>query len=283
MKTAWIHKRVAALLVAICAMVEVPPTAAEIRWETDLARATAAATQANRPMLLEFWARWCAPCAVMDNEVFSDRRIIAAMDGVLPVRVDMDRHDATARKYEVEATPTLVFTDSHGNELFRHTGLLMADRLLPLLQALPRDVTRINQLAGAIARNKNDFSSLVALGEELRSAGLYRASNQAYGRALRTRFAGQEADARARILIDTGRNHAELQDTREAERTFERFLREFGGHPAEPEVLLALAEVLLARNRPAEARARLQTLISRHAGTPAAAEAARLMNRMPGG
>ena len=195
-----------------------------------------------------------------------------------------DRHGLMARfdsrKYEVEATPTFVFTDSHGNELFRHTGLLMADRLLPLLEALPRDVTRINQLGEAIAR-KNDFSSLVALGQELRSAGLYRASNQYHGRALRTRSAGQNADARARILLDMGRNHAELQEAREAARAFERFLREFGGHSAEPEALLALAEALLAQNKPAEARQRLQALMSRHQGTPAAAEAARLIKRIP--
>lgn len=281
MDASWIHRQVAPLLVVLCTMVALPAAAAEIRWETDLARATAAAKQANKPMLLEFWAKWCAPCAVMDNEVFSDPRVMTAMNGVLPVRVDMDRQEVTARKYEVEATPTFVFTDSHGNELFRHTGLLMADRLLPLLEALPRDVTRINQLGEAIARDKNDFSSLVALGQELRSAGLYRASNQYHGRALRTRSAGQNADARARILLDMGRNHAELQEAREAARAFERFLREFGGHSAEPEALLALAEALLAQNKPAEARQRLQALMSRHQGTPAAAEAARLIKRIP--
>jgi TolA-binding protein len=61
---------------------------------------------------------------------------------------------------------------------------------------------------------------------------------------------------------------------------FERFLREFGSDPAEPEVLLALAEALLAQNRLAEARQRLELLMARHPNAPAATEALRLMQRV---
>jgi thioredoxin-like negative regulator of GroEL len=191
-----------------------------IEWETRLDRGRGAALAANRPMLLEFWAAWCAPCKVMDAQVYSDPRVAAAMRKVLPVRLDVDLEQTLSRKYDVQGTPTLIFTDSRGNELFRYQGLLLIDQMLQLLEALPGDVTRINVLAAALEKDENDFAALEGLGRELRAAALYRASNQYYQRALRTSSARQRAQARAGILREIGRNYQALQQPEEAAKAF---------------------------------------------------------------
>src|SRR6476469_8981362 len=78
---------------------------AEIRWETNLGRATAVARETNRAMLVEFWATWCEVCAAMDANVYADGRVGSAMQKVIPVRVDIDREPGISRKYEIGGTP----------------------------------------------------------------------------------------------------------------------------------------------------------------------------------
>jgi thioredoxin-like negative regulator of GroEL len=271
------RKALAAPLLLIAVLGVAAPAAAAVRWETNLNQARAAAIKANKPMLLEFWSVTCAPCKVMDTEVFSDERVATAMNKLLPVRVDMDKQPETARKYDVDGTPTLIFTDSYGNMLFRYTGLLMVDPVLQLLRELPGDMTRINQLSEKLARDKNDFAALEALGLELRKAGLYRSSNEYLGRAIRNRTARDRADASAGILWATGRNHLELHEFAEAARVFERHLREFPGRPEEPDVMLGLGRAFAEQNKKAEARRILQSLTTRHPAAPAAAAAKKLM------
>ncbi len=195
----------------------------EVRWETDLARASAAARAANRPMLLEFWASWCAPCKAMDAQVFADRGVADAITRVTPVRIDIDRDAHLTRQYEVEATPTLVLTDSYGRELFRHTGLLGVDAVLGLLSEVPGEVTEINRLGEAIARDGDDFAALEGLGHALRAARFYRTSTLYLERALRTR-AGRTAGAarRAAVLMAIAGNHEVLQDVDAARRAAAR-------------------------------------------------------------
>ena len=98
-----------------------------------------------------------------------------------------------------------------------------------------------------------------------------------YSRAMRTRALRERPTVRAGVLVAMGRNHVELKEFEEGARAFERFLREFAGHVWESDVMLELADALLADGKPADARKSLHTLLSRHPGTPAASQAARLL------
>jgi thioredoxin-like negative regulator of GroEL len=250
---------------------------AQIPWETKLDRASAAARAANQPMLIEFWAVWCEGCKEMDRDVYASAQIAAAMRKVRAVKVDVDREPAVARKYEVSATPTLIVTDSFGRELFRYTGALPHDRMRQLLDALPADVSRINALSAALAVKKDDFAASSGMGRELREAGFYRSSSEYYARALRTREGRRDGEARAAILIAMERNALELRLFVDAERLCEQALKEVQGRPEEAGVLLDLGRALFGQDKATEGRRVLQDLVSRHARTPAAAQAAVLL------
>lgn len=254
------------------------PSPASIEWYTRIGPARVAALDANRPMLLEFWAAWCAPCKVMDQQVYADARVAEAMKRVIPLRVDMDAQALLARQYEVATIPTLVFADSHGNELFRHAGILDVDRMVQLLHELPGDVSQINQLSARIAANAKDAAALEAMGAALHEARLYGASTRYYDRALRAAGSGRRPD-KAPILAAIGQNHLRILAFDEAAAVFERYLRDFAGGVAEPDAMLGLGEARLAQGRDDEARRVLTTLVARHPASPAAATAGALIAR----
>src|SRR5262245_47758467 len=148
------------LLVSSLMLAPAGAVRAEIRWETNLGRATGVARETNRAMLVEFWATWCEACAAMDANVYSDGRVAAAMQKVIPVRIDIDREPGISRKYEIAGTPTLMLMDAYGNELFRFTGSLTVERVVQLLDELPGEISRINQRSAALAADKNRFAAL---------------------------------------------------------------------------------------------------------------------------
>ena len=254
----------------------------EIHWETHLDRAVAMSRETNKPVLVEFWATWCTVCKGMDEDVYSDDAVAAAMARVVPVRIDVDREPATARRYDVADTPTLVLTDALGNELFRFRGGLARARLLSLLHELPSDISRVNRLSGAIAAGGADTATLQSLAAELRDAALYVASNRYYERALRSTDAKRDPTIRGGILVSIGRNDAALQTFDEAARSFGLALRELRGGPSEPSVILELARAQMSQGRVGDARKTLQDLIGRFGGSAAAGEAARLAATLRG-
>src|SRR3954468_4893556 len=99
-----IRVRFTAAAAALAAALLLPSTAAgEIRWETRIDRATQTALSSNRPIFIEFWAVWCAPCKEMEANVYSTPAASDAMRSVIPVRIDMDHQQDVARKYAVGA------------------------------------------------------------------------------------------------------------------------------------------------------------------------------------
>src|SRR3954471_8378012 len=79
--------------------------AESLHWYNDLKEASSLAQQSNKPMMLDFWADWCAPCKVMEQEVYSDSSFVEAAGHFVPVRIDFDKQAAIVRKYGVGALP----------------------------------------------------------------------------------------------------------------------------------------------------------------------------------
>jgi thioredoxin-like negative regulator of GroEL len=199
-----------------------------IKWFNDLRQASAAAQEANKPMMIEFWADWCAPCKIMESEVYADSRVAASLtEKMVPVRIHFDIQTDLVRKYNVEAIPYLVFTNSLGTALLRHRGIIEAEDLAAVIQALPADVSEFNRLDRVLQKDKNNFEALRSIASQLRVAGLYQTSNDFYERALSRNEAKKNAALREAILLEMGLNLLELGDGKQAVSIFERCLKEF--------------------------------------------------------
>lgn len=75
------------------------------------------------PVLVDFHATWCGPCKVMNPVVqetaehFGDRLTV--------IKVDVDKNQAAAMKYQVRGVPTFVLFYK-GQELWRKSGAMPA-------------------------------------------------------------------------------------------------------------------------------------------------------------
>ena len=103
-----------------------PPAAIErVSWQS-IATAPMAALASRKPILYDFAAEWCAPCKIMNREVFADEASAQMINTMFhPVRV-LDRQAEEGRnppevaelqaRYRIEAFPTLVVVPTDGRE-----------------------------------------------------------------------------------------------------------------------------------------------------------------------
>ncbi|WP_329493607.1 thioredoxin [Kitasatospora herbaricolor] len=84
------------------------------------------AEQASLPVLVDLWATWCGPCRMVSPAL---ERVAKDLAGRIKlVKVDVDKSPALARRFKVQAVPTLLILD-HGRPIARQSGAAPANAL----------------------------------------------------------------------------------------------------------------------------------------------------------
>jgi thioredoxin 1 len=94
--------------------------------------------QSGLPVIVDFWAPWCAPCRMVAPMLES---IAREYDGKLIVaKVNTDENPQWAIRYGVQGIPTLLFI-SRGQAASKQVGVTSANVLKSKAQALLQTVS----------------------------------------------------------------------------------------------------------------------------------------------
>ena len=91
-----------------------------IKTVADLDFALAQANQEGRPLLLDFYADWCASCKEMEKYTFPDPSVRAALEGAVVLQADVTKVDAEdqalMQRFGIIGPPTIMFFTADGRE-----------------------------------------------------------------------------------------------------------------------------------------------------------------------
>ncbi|WBU89333.1 thioredoxin [Cellulophaga omnivescoria] len=82
------------------------------------------------PVLVDFYAEWCGPCKAM-SPILKDVKE-SLKDQVSIIKIDVDKNQTLASKYQVKGVPTLVLF-KNGKQVWRQSGVLQKNELLSII------------------------------------------------------------------------------------------------------------------------------------------------------
>jgi thiol:disulfide interchange protein len=119
---------------AVQAVAAQPTSPKYIYWNYNFQAAQQLAASTNKPMMIDFYTDWCPACKLLDAGAFSDPNVTGAAQGFVPVKINAEGQPDLARKYNVTKYPTIIWTDSAGNEKHREVGAGSAEKVFYNMQ-----------------------------------------------------------------------------------------------------------------------------------------------------
>ena len=82
------------------------------------------------PVLVDFFAEWCGPCKTM-SPILKDVKDSLG-DAVSILKIDVDKNQALAAKYQVRGVPTMLLFKG-GKQVWRQSGVLQKNEIINVI------------------------------------------------------------------------------------------------------------------------------------------------------
>ncbi len=91
----------------------------------------------EKPVLVDFYADWCGPCKML-APILKDAKAELG-DAVKIVKIDVDKNQELAAKYQVRGVPTLILFKK-GEQLWRQSGVIPKADLVHLIKSHQKSI-----------------------------------------------------------------------------------------------------------------------------------------------
>lgn len=86
----------------------------------------------DKPVLVDFYADWCGPCKMLAPILKDAKEELG--DAVKIVKIDVDKNESLAGKYQVRGVPTMILF-KNGKQLWRQSGVLQKSEIVQLIRS----------------------------------------------------------------------------------------------------------------------------------------------------
>jgi thioredoxin 1 len=84
------------------------------------------------PVLIDFFADWCGPCKALAPILKQVKEELG--DAVKIIKIDVDKNQPLAAKYQVRGVPTLLLF-KRGKQIWRQSGVLQKDEIISVINS----------------------------------------------------------------------------------------------------------------------------------------------------
>jgi tetratricopeptide (TPR) repeat protein len=108
----------------------------EVEWRKDWKEAFRIAKVERKLVFVDYRADWCAPCRVMERDVFPTPAVQSRLRDYVLLRVDVDRTPSLGLKRRTQVLPTYTVYDPSEHDRYSFTGGMREDVFLRRLDLL---------------------------------------------------------------------------------------------------------------------------------------------------
>ncbi len=141
----------------------------------------------RKAVMIDFITDWCRWCDTLDARTYSDASVAAYVnEHFVPIKIDAEKGEGVgiAKKYGVNAYPTIVVVTSDGEEVDRILGYVEASRFLATLQDYLRGENTISVLLTRVKEHPEDTAVRYALAKKYSDRNEMAAAGAQYQKLL---------------------------------------------------------------------------------------------------
>lgn len=105
----------------------------------DLGSALQLAKQLHKPVFVDAYTNWCAPCQELKKQTFTNKQVAAYFNThYINIAIDVEQGAGVkfADQYAVDSYPTLLFIDENGQVIKKTEGFVDAKQLLAIVSGV---------------------------------------------------------------------------------------------------------------------------------------------------